>query len=64
MTCQHNGCFEAATHRFTWPGKDECYFCATHANAAQRVASAIGMHLQLIPLAPVTADKISEDATR
>lgn len=43
-------CQEQAIFRYTWPGRDECYACLTHANQLQGVANAMGFYLQLIPL--------------
>ena len=45
MKCQKEPVF-----RYTWPGQDEAYICREHAEWMRNVASAIGMHLQLIPL--------------
>ncbi|OGP87156.1 MAG: hypothetical protein A2031_08090 [Deltaproteobacteria bacterium RBG_19FT_COMBO_43_11] len=43
-------CKNDATHRYTWPGKDEAVACETHINGIRAIASAIGMRLQTIPL--------------
>ena len=43
--CENNAAF-----RFTWPGRDESHICIEHAAWLRRVADALGMHLQLIPL--------------
>ena len=43
-------CSEKATHRFTWPGKDESFICGKHLQKLQSVARAIGMNLQTIPV--------------
>lgn len=43
-------CDKKATHRFTWPGRDESFICGEHLPKLQGVASAIGMSLQTIPL--------------
>lgn len=43
-------CKYQATHRFTWPGNDESFICRAHADWVRQVATAMGMHLQLIPL--------------
>ncbi len=48
--CNQTGCQEPPAYRFTWPGRDEACICEKHAPIVQNVASAIGMHLQLIPL--------------
>jgi len=46
-------CGLPASVRYTWPGKDEAFACPVHANVIQHVARALGMHLQMIPLAPL-----------
>lgn len=45
-------CTNPATYRFTWPGKDENYVCTLDAIRLLNVSNALGMYLQLIPLAP------------
>ena len=47
-------CEQKAVRRFTWPGQDESFICQEHLPKLQRVADAMGMHLQLIPLAEDT----------
>ena len=49
-TCNQNGCDRPAAFRFTWPGKDEAGICLAHSVALENVASAMGFHIQLIPL--------------
>lgn len=44
-------CSKQAVVRYTWPGRDEMYSCLDHAEQVKGIASAIGMHLQFIPLA-------------
>lgn len=48
--CGQYGCTEQASHRFTWPGRDESFICDKHLPKVREVASAIGMYLQIIPL--------------
>lgn len=43
-------CQEQPHFRYTWPGKDESFICFEHSRQLQRVAAAMGLHLQLIPL--------------
>lgn len=43
-------CGEPAQYRFTWPGQDESFICGEHAPQLVGVASAIGCHVQLIPV--------------
>lgn len=48
--CCHGNCDKPSEFRGTWPGRDETGWCAKCADAALRVASAMGFYLQLIPL--------------
>ena len=43
-------CDNQAAYRYTWPGEDESVVCEGHSSQLQAVASAIGIHLQIIPL--------------
>ncbi len=43
-------CDNQARYRFTWPGKDEAVICEDHVGRLRGLASAIGLHLQVIPL--------------
>ena len=43
-------CDEQSAFRYTWPGKDEQHICLGHGASVRKMAEAIGMHLQLIPL--------------
>jgi hypothetical protein len=43
-------CGEIAAMRFTWPGSDESFCCIEHAMQLQKVAKAMGLHLQMIPV--------------
>lgn len=48
--CHQKDCDMEATDRYTWPGKNESFICEQHASQAAHIASAMGMHLQFIPL--------------
>jgi hypothetical protein len=50
MKCVTTACEGLPSHRFTWPGHDECVACESCAARARGVAGAMGLHLQLIPL--------------
>lgn len=56
IKCMQKDCENAAAFRYTWPGKNESVICTEHSTALLRVASAIGMHVQLIPLASDISD--------
>jgi len=43
-------CDKLAEYRFTWPGQDEALICGGHVGALRKIASAMGLHLQVIPL--------------
>lgn len=43
-------CDNSAEYRYTWPGKDEALICEDHVGKLREIASAIGLHLQIIPL--------------
>ena len=45
-----NKCGAPAMYRYYWPGKDESLSCVLCAMKLQTVASAIGLHLQIIKL--------------
>ena len=47
---KNSTCCNPARYRFTWPGNDESFICEEHAGQLRAVASAIGLHLQIIPL--------------
>lgn len=51
--CGQHNCENTGAFRYTWPGRDEDYVCEAHVGWLQRVAGAIGMHLQVLPLEPV-----------
>ena len=51
MKCNQDNCTNKAHYRFTWPGKDEAGICKDHAVKLEAIASSIGLHLQLVPLA-------------
>ena len=55
MTNEKQQCQNEADFRYTWPGRDESYICFDHSTWLMAVASAMGLHLQLIPI--VTDEK-------
>jgi len=44
--CSQVNCDDRATHRFTWPGHPEASACFRHAQAATRLAEAMGFFLE------------------
>ncbi len=50
-------CTNPTMYRYTWPGKDEARTCLIHGMQLTRIAAAMGMHLQLIPLEPEEVGK-------
>lgn len=48
--CNQEGCLNTPAYRFTWPGRDEACICEEHSNKLKRVADAIGLYIQFIPL--------------
>lgn len=50
MICNQDGCEEPAAFRFTWPGKDEDGICGGHVDQLRGLASAMGLHLEVIPI--------------
>lgn len=44
-------CGRPAAYRYTWPGRDEDVICEEHSGQLRAVAVAMGLHLQLIPVA-------------
>lgn len=49
--CGQSGCENGAKYRYTWPGRDEAFVCEKCAAKLEAVAAAMGLYLQLIPLA-------------
>lgn len=43
-------CRNTAGLRYTWPGSNEKIICIECATRLKRIASAIGLHLQVIPI--------------
>ena len=43
-------CTELAKYRFTWPGDDESLICDKCVGQLKSVPTAMGSHLQIIPL--------------
>lgn len=56
--CSQVTCDDKATHRFTWPGHPEASACFRHAQAATRIAEAMGFFLEAPALetAPAVAE--------
>lgn len=50
IICGQKDCRSYASHRYTWPGKDEAAICDPCGGKLRGVANAIGLHVQLIPL--------------
>lgn len=55
--CNQNNCSKKAAYRYTWPGRDEAHICEEHGRYSVKVAEAIGMHLQLVPLDQPASEK-------
>jgi hypothetical protein len=53
-------CENKASHRYTWPGKNESFICEEHLPELKAVAGAIGMYLQTIPLKDSVDTKCSQ----
>ena len=60
--CNQSGCTEPGAYRFTWPGQDEAAICEKHVGKLRGVASAMGLYIQVVPLAPEDAESESADA--
>lgn len=50
LCCQAT-CSNVGAYRYTWPGRNEAVICLVCANKLRNVASAMGIYVQLIPLA-------------
>lgn len=48
----NNVCGMPAVGRYTWPGDNEAGICALHLPTLAGIASAMGFHLQVIPVEP------------
>lgn len=48
--CSQNSCSEPPVVRFAWPGRDEMGACLAHQLLVARVANAMGLHVQFLPL--------------
>ena len=59
MKCNQQNCDREAAYLFTWPGEDQAGICEACAPKLRGVASAIGLHVQLIPM---TTSEDEEDA--
>lgn len=49
-------CQNLANFRYTWPGKDEATICIEHACSLMNIATAMGVHLQLIGISYRSSD--------
>ena len=49
--CNRKKCDGKAAYRFTWPGTDEAGICEKCVPSLRGIAEALGLHLQIIPLA-------------
>lgn len=54
MMCNQKGCESIADWRFTWPGQDEAGICEHHVGKLRGIAAAMGVYVQVIPLAQET----------
>jgi hypothetical protein len=54
-------CGGHAAFRYTWPGKAETFACIDHAMQVAGIASAMGLPLQLIPIAFRASDPVPEE---
>jgi len=52
LKCSQAACPLLPVYRFTWPGQDEAAICGAHVLHIRRIASAMGLHVQTIPLTP------------
>ena len=43
-------CKNQAKYRFTWPGENESLICEDHVEKLKALSTAMGFHLQIIPL--------------
>lgn len=43
-------CGDHAAFRYTWPGRDESFCCVEHGLQLMKLADAMGLGLQFIPL--------------
>lgn len=59
-SCNQKGCALPGAYRFTWPGNDEATICEEHVGKLRGIASAMGMHLQVVPLEPDPAHPRAE----
>ena len=43
-------CPNRASHRFTWPGREESFVCMGHSDKVRNIADAMGFLCQLHPI--------------
>lgn len=53
IKCGQLNCDKDADFLFTWPGRDQAGVCGEHSIKLVNIASAIGVHLQLIELGKI-----------
>lgn len=56
-------CEAEAAYRYTWPGRDESFICAEHSERLRAVANAMGLPLQIIPLADGAAEQCTQQVS-
>lgn len=57
-------CGQKAVRRYTWPGRDEAFICQEHLPKLLGVVTAMGMHLQLIPLDEDTPEVCTQQVSK
>ena len=57
--CNQVACQNPPAFRFPWPSKDEAWICAIDAMKLRGIATAMGLHVQLVPL--TTDDYLRDD---
>lgn len=48
--CSQFPCSDPPVVRYTWPGNNEAEACFAHQLLVARIANAMGLHVQFIPL--------------
>ena len=57
QTCSQRGCGKLGVSQFTWPGEEQKVICDKHVGWLMKVADAMGLEVNLIPLSPVGVGK-------
>jgi hypothetical protein len=52
--CNQKGCPNDGAFRFTWPGQSEDFICTDHEPQLKAIVSAMGFHMDIIPLEEVS----------